>query len=201
MNEDAQNAFGERGPQGDHGQHGDTGPTGPQGEPGKNWRFTSGSLLRLLAYLAVAGACIFASARTFDLASENTKTLEKIEQEGVERRDQSCTIAEREHLRAVESLRSTYLYVVNLPEEELSSTLNRTIISQIPQTEERAKTDVAPPFCDEPGQVEEERYKRTQGEFGSPPVGLPEPDPEIPERPDKVNELIKQVASDAKANK
>lgn len=51
---------GERGPQGDHGQSGPTGPAGPTGAPGKDWKFGSASIARLLAYGLVVCACVLA---------------------------------------------------------------------------------------------------------------------------------------------
>jgi hypothetical protein len=197
----------ERGPQGDHGQHGDTGLQGlqgPRGEPGKDaatWRLWP--TLRLLAFILVAAASIFAAARTYDVADENRKTIERVEanakaveREGVERRDQICLSDEREHLNEVQQLRNTYLYLVNLPDSEVSSTFNRFIISQVPKTEDEAKIDTAPEFCDKPGAKAEKEWRDSKGERGAPPVGLPEPDPEIPERPDKVDDLIQQLAKD-----
>jgi hypothetical protein len=192
---------GERGPKGDHGQHGDTGPAGAPGQDAHVFRFWS--TMRLLAFILVAAASIFAAARTYDIAAENKATIERVEanakavaREGVERRDQICLSDEREHLNEVQQLKNTYLYLVNLPDSEVGNTFNRFIISQVPKTEEEAKIDTAPEFCDEPGAKAEKEWRDSKGERGAPPVGLPEPDPEIPERPDKVDDLIQQLAKD-----
>jgi hypothetical protein len=195
---------GERGPKGDHGQHGEIGAVGPQGERGKDaksWRLWP--TLRLLAFLLVAAASMFAAARTYDIAAENKATIERVEanakaveREGVERRNQICLSDEREHLNEVQQLKNTYLYLVNLPDSEVSSTFNRFIISQVPKTEDEAKIDTAPDFCDKPGAKAEKDWRETDGKKGAPPVGLPEPDPVVPERPDKVDDLIQQLAKD-----
>lgn len=135
---------------------------------------------------------MFSSARTFKIADENRAAVRqikanqvKIDEEGVERRDQICLSAEREHLRDVNQLKATYKYLLSLTPEDARSSLNRTITLQLPQTEERANTDVAPSFCDEPGALAEKK--------GARPVGLPEPDPVIPERPAAVNKLYKNA--------
>ena len=47
----------------------------------------------------------------------------------------------------------------------------------------QARTDVAPDFCDEPGAKAEKLWRDSHGKQGAPPVGLPEPDPVVPQRP------------------
>lgn len=189
-------AFG-RGPQGETGE---TGAAGPKGEPGDS-RSRLWPILRLIAFFLVAAAAIYSSASTIQIAKENRVLIERIDHEAeirarasAARINQSCEADEREHLRTVESLRSTYLYLLNLTDAELGSTFNRFIIAQVPQTETRAKTDTAPAFCDKPGEAAEREYKRTHGKHGSPPVGLPEPDPKIPVRPERIDQLIRDLA-------
>jgi hypothetical protein len=184
---------GERGPKGDHGQHGEVGAAGPQGERGrdaKSWRLWP--TLRLLAFVLVAAASIFAAARTYDIAAENKATIERVEEnqrkialEGVQRRDQICLAAEREHASHVTRLTRTYEYIVSLPAEAFdpkfaANQINLAVLRQLPQTEDEAKSDVAPEFCDVtlPGNV---------------PVGMPEPDPIVPERPEKIDQLLKDL--------
>lgn len=192
----------ERERQGADGADGATGATGAQGERGRDakaWRLWPA--LRLIAFFLVAAAAIYSSATTIQTAKENRALIERIEREAkiraresAARVDQACEADEREHLRAVEGLKSTYLYLRNLTDAELGSTFNRFIIAQVPVTEQRAETDTAPAFCDQPGEAAEREYKRTDGKHGSPPVGLPEPDPGIPVRPDKVDQLIRDLA-------
>lgn len=85
-----------------------------------------------------------------------------------ERRDrinEACTISERKQFTDVTTLRKTYEYVADLTAAQKREPLNRAIIAQLPSLEVDARTDDAPSYCDEPD------------------VGLPEPDPQVPERP------------------
>jgi hypothetical protein len=88
-------------------------------------------------------------------------------QANTERIDQSCTTDEREHADNVRQLEQTY-NALSSPtiRANLGPGLVTLIVSQMAELEKDARTDQAPPFCDEPG------------------VGLPEPDPEPPERMD-----------------
>jgi hypothetical protein len=70
----------------------------------------------------------------------------------------------------VRALRKTYLYLEQLKPAERRTTLNRFILHKLPSVEREARTDQAPGFCDEPG------------------IGLPEPDPRIPQRPKGLRE-------------
>lgn len=209
----------ERGPKGDHGQHGDAGPAGPTGAPGiqggeglaglpgergpvgdtgavgpqgeqgkPERRFWAN--LRLLAFIAVAVAAIYSSGRTFDLARENRVILERtqtnqarIEAEGIERRHQICLGDEREHAVNVERLGNTYRYLAELSDAELEAArrgegdlLNRFVLANLPETEEQAAIDSAPGFCDEAN------------------IGLPEPDPVVPRRPERLDRYAPQPA-------
>lgn len=82
------------------------------------------------------------------------------------RRDEACTISEREHLQDVDKLRRTYSYLDALTPIEVSQTINQFIIANLNEQEENARRDVAPSYCDEQG------------------IGLPEPDPTLPKRRD-----------------
>ena len=118
-----------------------------------------------------------------DQADDIRATQDQVAREGVERRNQVCLSAEREHKAAVDRLRRTYRYIAGLSYRQSRSNLNRAIIAQLPQVESEGRTDVAPDFCDEPGEKAEKLWFRTHGKQGAPPVGLPEPDPKIPQRP------------------
>jgi hypothetical protein len=184
----------ERGPQGDHGQHGDTGATGatgPQGEPGSPWHWGLWPALRLLAYVLVVAACVYSVASVFEIARENKQTIERVEAnqkridaEGIERRDQICLSAEREHLNSVNQLKRTYEYLNSLPDEAFvpsaANAINLAVLRQLPTTEDEANTDVAPEFCDVTLK-------------GGKPVGLPEPDPIVPSRPERIDALVKKL--------
>lgn len=163
--------------------------------------YRKGAYLRLLAYLILVGAVIYSTARTYSIADQNRDTLRQVvstqrqvEREGVERRDQACRSDESQHLAAVDRLKGTYAYLVTLPTNTSYAQLDqisKAVVRNVPQTEEEARTDQAPEFCDEtlPGGVA---------------VGLPEPDPIIPKRPAVVNELVQQAGVEqdkAKANR
>lgn len=96
---------------------------------------------------------------------QNYSAIQKINQEGVERRDQSCTISERKQLTDVRQLQRVYLYLLKLSPSEARSPINMAIRQSLPIAEGEAHQDDAPDFCDEPH------------------VGLPEPDQCVPPRP------------------
>jgi hypothetical protein len=122
--------------------------------------------------IVISIICVFITAVTSVIALTNTVRIGdfreiqmRTEQEGIERRDQSCTLFERQHLAEVNQLRDTYTYLVNLPRNRWDDPLNKFILSALPEVEQTASIDSAPEYCDEPN------------------VGLPEPDPKIPARP------------------
>lgn len=103
----------------------------------------------LLTALAVAAA-------TYSVFTTQN-TVDKIEAEGNDRRNQTCTILETQERADVEALRRTYEYLSGLSPKELGESLNRAVLAQLPRTVRDAETPNAPPYCDEPN------------------VGLPEP--------------------------
>jgi hypothetical protein len=117
------------------------------------------------------------------LATKAATLAGRLEREGRRRRDQACTQDERRHLDDVKRLRRTYEFLGGLPRSEWGTTLTKAIVRGLAEVERDARVDVAPRFCDEPG-VEAERR-------GEPPVGLPEPDPVIPE-PRNFDRLLKR---------
>ena len=118
------------------------------------WKWMWHNLVPLSAVILAAWAVI-----------GSDQARERADAEGLERRDQICLSAEREHLNDVIGLQRTYSYLKALTDEERQATLNRFIIRGLAETEDRVRVDPAPAFCDEPN------------------VGLPEPDPPIPVRP------------------
>lgn len=95
-------------------------------------------------------------------SQENKNLLAEFKADTKERRDQSCELFEGDHLDEVKALRQTYNYLAKLTPETSTDPLNQLIISQLPKTEEEARTDEAPEYCD------------------APHVGLAEPDPNLP---------------------
>jgi hypothetical protein len=87
------------------------------------------------------------------------------ERESRERLDATCTIFESSQRSDVDALAQTYRYLADLPPREMSSSLNRAVLANLPATIREATVDDAPGYCDAPG------------------VGLPEPDPPLPKRP------------------
>jgi hypothetical protein len=144
--------------------------------------------LVLAAFSLLFSALLFASGR--QLSNQNSKIIDRIEavqaqtaREGVDRRNQICLSDEREHLNAVERLDRTYRYLVRLTVKQFDEPINSAIFQQLPDLEDEAMTDQAPDFCDEPGEEQEKLWRQSGGERGAPPVGLPEPDPDVPQRP------------------
>lgn len=99
------------------------------------------------------------------LAATNAAALFLVVNEASERRDQNCELFEADHLDDVKRLRGTYRYLM-LPVAEQEPTLTKLVFAQLPMLEREASADQAPAYCDEEG------------------VGLPEPDPKVPERPE-----------------
>jgi hypothetical protein len=83
------------------------------------------------------------------------------------RADQNCHIWETIHARDVVQLADTYQYLAQLKPHQEDDPINVFIRIRLPETEAKAK-DIAPDFCDKPG------------------LGLPEPDPVIPEKPESI---------------
>jgi hypothetical protein len=156
--------------------------------------------LRFLALLTLAAAAIAVGVAVASLVnssriSDNSQAIKdnarnlaaikalqaRIDHEGIERRNETCRSFEQGHKQEVTQLRRTYGYLLHLPAAERGSTLNKTIASQVRQMERDAMSDqdtdgvFVPKYCDEPGAAAEAR--------GAPPVGLPEPDPQVPVRP------------------
>lgn len=67
------------------------------------------------------------------------------------RRDQTCTVFERQFQADIRQLKSTYDYLLRLPPGEVGSSLNRTVLEQLPRTEARVRNDRPPAYCAEPG--------------------------------------------------
>jgi hypothetical protein len=133
------------------------------------------NLWPLIAFLVLALVAAWANYQAYSVAERADEAVAQIDREGVERRHQICLTDEKVQGDIVVRLNRTYGYVKELQPAEYTDTLNRFIILSLPDLEDDAETDAAPAFCDEPG------------------VGLPEPDPEIPPRPEVVDEALKII--------
>lgn len=160
---------------------------GFMGENRTSRRYGLWPTLRLLAFILVASAAIYASATSIQLGKENKAAIHQINIERAARIDQSCRGDEAEHLDEVTRLTRTYEYLVSLPDVPFSKldSITKAVVRQVPDVEDEARSDPAPDFCDETG---------PNGE----PIGLPEPDPTIPSRPEKVNLWLEQAAQQQK---
>lgn len=116
----------------------------------------------LVAFVILASAAAYSNYQVFN-------TQRDFEQESNERRSQSCELFERAHRKDVRNLVLTYEYLTGLTEKQKQDPFNKLIIRQLPEAEAQAFVGKAPPYCSVKG------------------VGLPGPDPKIPQRPDSLN--------------
>ena len=154
----------------------------------KYWRTFGVVLMVLTLFLAVGLA--------WEAANDANDTIGSLEAERKERTDQNCELFERLHLRDVQDYADssrgfalTLDFIQGLTPEQRREPLNALIIAQLPETrkdflkeEREAHIDIAPNYCDLPGAVKEA--------MGAKPVGLPEPDPVVPERPKVVQDYF-----------
>jgi hypothetical protein len=108
--------------------------------------------------LAVVGLAVAVGIGFFQLRSEANA-----------RRDQTCTLFERQHSSTVSRLRDTYSYLEDLAPHERDDRINAAVLAGLPKLEQEAQANVEPDFCNEDG------------------VGQPEPGAVIPRRPEDLN--------------
>lgn len=150
------------------------GPTHSQEGPFRRRRWErrrASDKVAMIALLA-GGMAILIAAAVSVMVITNSVNIEDVrgvqqqtESEAQMRRDQSCVLFERSHLADVNQLSDTYRYLLSLSPQELRNPLNQFILASLPEVEQQAHVDTAPRYCDAPG------------------VGLPEPDPVVPDRP------------------
>jgi hypothetical protein len=92
------------------------------------------------------------------------------EEEGDERRHQSCTLFESDHLADRDELVATYDFLAAIKPHERDTALVNIVVGTLPEKEREAHTDGAPDFCDGKDQDGND-------------IGLEEPDPVVPCRP------------------
>lgn len=139
-----------------------------------------------LLVICVAGGFATLSAQSRKI----TETQKQSTQETVERRDQTCRLFEGDHLKDVQDLTRTYErlpkaldFYLRVSPKAFRPFLQASIMADLKRLEDEASVDSAPDFCDLPGERAEKLWLRSHGKQGAPPVGLPEPDPKIPQRP------------------
>ena len=110
---------------------------------------------------AFAGLCVLVlvAAILVGLYTQASATR-KIATEGVERRNETCRLFERQELTNVNRVIRTYAYLDELPRDEWGSTLTVAIVRGLAAQREDAVATVAPSYCTEAK--------------GQPLVGLPE---------------------------
>jgi hypothetical protein len=112
--------------------------------------------------VAIAGYAVHTSA----------ETVAKLDQEAEVRRSQTCETFEGAYAEQVRRLENTYGFLLLPGIRQRSPDLYDFAIRELPTLERGAKSDDdpfgprVPAYCDDPN------------------VGLPEPDPEVPRRPD-----------------
>lgn len=121
-------------------------------------------------------------AQLEQIAVQNRKLLQDFAQERDIRSDQACQLFETDHLKDVQQLRDTYKFL--LDPDAANTGLVKFVILNLPRTEQEARTDNAPEYCD--------GVTATGAD-----IGLPEPDPKIPERPKKLDALTKTITPDS----
>jgi hypothetical protein len=104
--------------------------------------------LLVLVAMALAAASILLSAWLF---SSVAGQQDKLNAEGISRRDQNCIVFERMHQVDVIQVRSTYAYLADLSPQQLAEPINRAILAQLPTTEKRMRKSRAPTYCANPG--------------------------------------------------
>lgn len=89
-------------------------------------------------------------------------------QGNADRRDQACKLFERQEQAAAQRVVGAYNYLRTLPQSDYGTNLTKTIVRNLPITEEEARATIAPDYCNEEG------------------IGLPETtsDPKVPEHQD-----------------
>jgi hypothetical protein len=139
---------------------------------------------RIAYSLIGAGLLIFSlmlwsnQSRIDDQARAARDLATSLRTEGNERRSQTCTTFETAYRQEVDQLISTYAFLEDLPRHELGGSLARAVLRNLPKLEVDALTDSdaqganVPPYCDERG------------------VGLVEPDPKVPRRPERLDGLL-----------
>jgi hypothetical protein len=124
-----------------------------------------------LAVMLVVGVIAIRAGEDAQDAADDARALAvRLDREGRERRDQTCTRDERRFAGEVRSLRQTYDYFLRLSPAERKTDRIAAVID-LDEVEEETRGERPPPFCSAPG-------------LGLPPEQVPE----IPERPEELRD-------------
>lgn len=130
-------------------------------------------LLVLVLFLSA-----YAVERSLSAANEAKETTSRLEGEVTERRDVGCIGAEAKHAEEIRDLERTYEILRDPPAVYKELLKNPLVIDSFRETilaavnDEDTLGEFVSPFCDDPN------------------IGLPEPDPILPETPQYVIDLI-----------
>lgn len=135
---------------------------------------------QLAAFLLVVGVSIFATHQAQNAANDAQDTADAVAREVAQRKDQPCTHFEGAYQEEIDFLKRDYKLLTTTGPNAPLPDLQKFILDRIVYEEKQVKSDsdnhgaYVPDYCDEPG------------------AGNPEPDPKVPERPAKVDQLLKQ---------
>lgn len=111
-------------------------------------------------------------------------TQARIRAEGALRRSANCRVFENDHRDEVDQLIQSYSFYEDPPQGLEALLLDPRALAELAELERDAHSDLdkhgayVPRYCDVPGAKAEKA--------GAAPIGLPEPDPVIPKRPEGI---------------
>lgn len=165
---------GVRGTKGERGgERGERGKEGKRGERGRTSSFDKSIIGLFLVVFIIGAVAVYAALTAVDQSNEVAKQTRKIEelskynaQQAISRRNDNCTLFERQELTAIRQVLGTYAYLDSLPKSEYGTNLTNAIVRNLPVTYAQAQAVHAPKYCNE-----------SPGEQG---IGLPERGPDLP---------------------
>jgi hypothetical protein len=139
--------------------------------------------LFVLVFVAV-GVAVFAALTALGQSRKISHQQDQIERilrvnaasgaafrrESLERRDDNCTLFERQEETARTRIAGTYKLLGNIPRSEWGGTIAKAIANSVNNLYKDAKASKSPRYCNEAR--------------GQATIGLPEPGPKIPKRHD-----------------
>lgn len=105
----------------------------------------------IAALVIISLGCAAGIWQGFDAGKNAQSALTQFKKDSKVRRDQSCTVSERNYQRNVDGVKLTYKYLSSLPTDEARTSLNQLIIKQLPETIQDAEFSKPAPYCLEKG--------------------------------------------------